>query len=313
VSVIGTLAQVRNLAAFAEGDPILAVRTTSETLYVPASRCTRSLDIAVVYSTDDVAVVEAAGRGYCLFTRRAFGRGDAVLTEMPLSVHTIGEAEAALDSTLAALNDDANTVLALAEHDSGQRPLSDEWDRLPGMKPIADRIIQRQAELAYPRLTLQQRHKWMTLHDSLALHCSSGEKSAAGVLHSNSFGGTSGGTRTSVIFELISRVNHSCCPNVELQTETTAQHQATLTALRDLRRGEELCIDYNPRLRSLSTEQRRAALRRKHRFHCVCERCGPISKEVASQYDADEERCVKLDEQVVQRVRSFNLAMMGHS
>jgi hypothetical protein len=287
------------------------VRTMSETLHVSASNCTWSLALhggqETVYSTEAVAVIKASGRGYGLFAQRAFQSGEIVLTEAVLSVFTIDEAQAALDPVMVTLNEDANTVLALAQLDLGRRPDAEEWDRLPGMKPIADRIIRRQAELAYSCLSPRQRLKWMSLHDSLALHGSTGEKSAAGVLHSNSFGGTSGGTRTSVLFELISRVNHSCAPNIELQTES-AGHRATLTALRDLECGEELCIDYNPTLRDRSTEHRRAALRRKHRFHCVCTRCGPISDQAATRYDADEARCVRMDEEVVRRLEAFNAA-----
>eukprot|EP00966_Prymnesium_polylepis_P038398 890930-Prymnesium_polylepis.1 len=190
----------------------------------------------------------------------------------------------------------------------GRRSDASEWDHLPGMKPIADRIIRHQADLACRLLSHQQRRQWMALHDSLALHGSDGEKSAAGVLHSNQFGGTSGGTRTSVLFELISRVNHSCAPNMELRTEPDAGHRGTLTALRDLKGGEELFIDYTPSLRDRSTEERRAALRRKHRFHCVCERCGAISDKEVRRCDAEEARCVRMDEEVVRRLEAFNAA-----
>ena len=65
-------------------------------------------------------------------------------------------------------------------------------------------------------------------------------------------------------------------------------------------------IDYTPTLGDQTTEQRRAALRRKHRFHCVCERCGPISKAAATRYDADEGRCTQVDEDVVRRVEAYN-------
>ena len=79
-----------------------------------------TVDNPTNYSTEDVAVSKVAGRGYGLFAQRKFKRGDVVLTETPLCSLAVDEAQAARDPVLAALDEDARTVLALAQLDSGR-------------------------------------------------------------------------------------------------------------------------------------------------------------------------------------------------
>ena len=59
---------------------------------------------------------------------------------------------------------------------------------------------------------------------------------------------------------------------------------------------------------ALPTEARRLDLRRKHRFICVCERCGPASAAVRAQYECDEREAVRLDVRVAGEVAEYNAA-----
>jgi len=211
--------------------------------------------------------------------------------------------------------------LAIAQMKLGRPPPAEEWGRLPGMVPITDRIVALQAARSFHSLPADMQARWMALCDSSAdsLGCIDGSKlprsaqarskSAAGVLHSNAFGGTSGGTRTSVMFEIISRANHSCAPNIDMQTDATRGHRASVTALRDIEAGEDLLLSYIGSVGSARmerpVEERRAELRRKYRFHCGCERCGAVSSAERRRYERLEEACEREDAKVSAQVAAY--------
>lgn len=73
---------------------------------------------------------------------------------------------------------------------------------------------------------------------------------------------------------------------------------------------EELTISYlgsvgsEPMARA--TEERRASLRRKHKFHCGCARCGPVSAADRLRYERMEARATAEDERVCADVAAFN-------
>ncbi len=90
-------------------------------------------------------------------------------------------------------------------------------------------------------------------------------KTPGGILRTNSFADGAGG---SLLFEKLSRVNHSCAPNVQL---CARKGQTALCAIGDAAASEELLIDYGTP--AGGAEQRRAWLRMKYAFTCNCPLC----------------------------------------
>jgi hypothetical protein len=73
------------------------------------------------------------------------------------------------------------------------------------------------------------------------------------------------------LYPILSLLNHSCTPNCIVAGPTLRQQQ--LVATKDIRAGEQLFIDYNPRLTgSLNFEQRRELFQQRN-FECFCSRC----------------------------------------
>lgn len=89
------------------------------------------------------------------------------------------------------------------------------------------------------------------------------------------------GTNFSAIYELFSRMNHSCLPNV--CTATKSSGEIAMVAAFPIERGEELCTEYVDAdpvlplqdLLVLPTALRRARLRR-WGFKCTCPRCSAL-------------------------------------
>ncbi|ORX83366.1 SET domain-containing protein, partial [Anaeromyces robustus] len=62
--------------------------------------------------------------------------------------------------------------------------------------------------------------------------------------------------------------NHSCSPNATLYYHGNRQ---ILRAMRDIQKGEEICITYTDVMNSRS--HRKKILLKKYKFDCHCERC----------------------------------------
>jgi hypothetical protein len=105
-------------------------------------------------------------------------------------------------------------------------------------------------------------------------------KSIGGILRTNSFEDEN----RAKLFETLCRFNHACgaSANVTKVFENlitgTGARCAHVTTLRDIRRGEELCIDYivGSNESSLDTAPRRAYLQMKYNFVCQCSKCAPV-------------------------------------
>jgi hypothetical protein len=95
------------------------------------------------------------------------------------------------------------------------------------------------------------------------------KKTPLGIYRTNSFellGETDGG-----LFLTISRINHSCRPNV-LHSWRPDLQQTLIMAARDLSAGEEICTSYGPS-ECLATEERREYLNDRFAFDCQCDMC----------------------------------------
>ncbi|EJD45640.1 SET domain-containing protein [Auricularia subglabra TFB-10046 SS5] len=75
------------------------------------------------------------------------------------------------------------------------------------------------------------------------------------------------------VFELISRLNHSCEPNVMLRW-SYKDMQGSVWAMKAIQPGDELVFDYTNNSRA-SKKTRRAELLKKYKFFCTCTKCGP--------------------------------------
>lgn len=74
----------------------------------------------------------------------------------------------------------------------------------------------------------------------------------------------------SALFRLGNSMNHSCNPNVIITTPFN-DHRIKVMALRDIKRGEELCFSYIDESQPLL--QRQSELLQKYLFTCKCEKC----------------------------------------
>ncbi|XQJ24721.1 SET domain containing protein, putative [Leishmania guyanensis] len=102
------------------------------------------------------------------------------------------------------------------------------------------------------------------------------------LLHTNEFFTTSG----IALYSVLSMLNHSCDPNCALVSSGTSpaagrhgpmKHgsamEKTLVALRPIRNGEQLLIDYNAALTTKLGYKERKALCAQRHFECYCSRC----------------------------------------
>ncbi|KZV94203.1 SET domain-containing protein [Exidia glandulosa HHB12029] len=73
-------------------------------------------------------------------------------------------------------------------------------------------------------------------------------------------------------FQLLSRANHSCMPNVVFEWDYKT-FQGSLIAVRPIEAGEEIFLSYTDI--SARKAVRRETLQRMYRFKCTCLKCGP--------------------------------------
>ncbi|CAD2220016.1 SET and MYND domain-containing protein [Angomonas deanei] len=74
------------------------------------------------------------------------------------------------------------------------------------------------------------------------------------------------------VYQCLSLLNHSCQPNCKVVSSNGASN-TQLIALKDIREGEQLFIDYNAALMSpLSYEDRKSLCAQRH-FECYCPKC----------------------------------------
>lgn len=101
--------------------------------------------------------------------------------------------------------------------------------------------------------------------------CHEHEPQSLGIFLTN--GMNTGGAGS--VFALVSRINHSCSPNV-LHCWNELHGELTLHAACDIEMGTELTIAYNETAGAMHAprEERREHLRKNFGFECECELCG---------------------------------------
>ncbi|KAF2970157.1 hypothetical protein GQX73_g3464 [Xylaria multiplex] len=94
------------------------------------------------------------------------------------------------------------------------------------------------------------------------------------------------GQEGSALFLRAARFNHSCDPNVSYECEEDPNRWVAI-AYRDIKKGEELCINYIPTY--LTTDRRRRATNTMWGFNCECTRClGGVDAYTATLLQARE-------------------------
>merc|ERR1712224_1042459 len=87
--------------------------------------------------------------------------------------------------------------------------------------------------------------------------------------------GESGYDIGEVIFPEVSRINHSCLPNLShnLFLDADGAISVSVRATRAVEAGEELNISYVPRIDLIAVAERRQRLKKNWGFDCGCVRC----------------------------------------
>ncbi|ELQ32885.1 hypothetical protein M0657_007004 [Pyricularia oryzae] len=155
----------------------------------------------------------------------------------------------------------------------------------------------------------------------LGLSHHSGAHVLRGIMDSNTFGMTLSGVPHSGLFPRISRINHSCRPNVYVRY-TRSTLELEVVAYRDISAGTELGVSYTP-LNMLSRDRRQVLLG--WGFNCTCQLCSAPSHILETSDANRQEVQLKLDEldearqatpgggrDTVERIMQETLALMDH-
>jgi hypothetical protein len=206
-------------------------------------------------------VVPIRGCGYGMRARRNIRRGEVVISESPIAV--LGA-----EALHLVLRSDPMLQACVQQARSAQSQWRDsqEW---PAQARATDVVIQRFAERVFVGLGPDQQRRWMALVDSFS---QPPDKSPGNVVRSNAFTDTS--TGDNMLFELLSRANHSCAPSM---SRVFRGHGVVVHTTRDVGGGEELTISYLSEMDlQRPAEERRQLLRSRFNFFCECDRCGPL-------------------------------------
>ena len=264
----GAHATVESAASSSEADELaqkqrLKVTTalTAESLSVRLA----SVEIATddfAFSTADFGVAQHPLRGHTWVARKKLRAGRVLLRDEPL------------------------LVFRTADHlgDPVMRELQDRVAPFLGAQPsppeavaLFDRIAERIAEREFSQLSAVAKRRYLALADAFA----PAAKTLGGRYKTNSFAHIfADGYEGAIVYDIVSRLNHSCAPNLA-STGARGIHgfadaTAEVAALRDVAEGEELFISYlTEDDLEKPTSARRALLQSKYNFLCGCGRCEP--------------------------------------
>jgi len=210
-----------------------------------------------LFSNDTLAVCTVPGRGLGVRAMRDIRSGETILTEKPIM--SIVEQDERL------MQDPEYSRLFLKLVMLGREGGADEE-----IEECSVEVSKRIAKIVFPTLTKSQQARWMALHDANA--ATEDAKTPTGIFQTNAI--SSAGAV--FIFGLLSRINHSCMPNVYKDMAQSGD-EIVIKALFEPRRGDELLISYTPGDMMKSTHERREVLQRRYKFACNCERCGPVN------------------------------------
>ena len=212
----------------------------------------------LLYSNGTVAAASSVGRGYGLFAMRPITCDETFHREEPIMANH-------WDDALLEDPEVAELIGQIIPYAQAARGKVGAARYPPAAVAIVGRVVELMAARLYKQMPAVGQRRLMALCDSLATPPT---KTPGGVFRSNAF---HVGEMDGCVFEVLSRANHSCAPNIakRFDRDSVAVH-----ALRDIATGEELLISYLPEdMENASSEQRRELLRLKYNFVCQCVRC----------------------------------------
>jgi hypothetical protein len=205
----------------------------------------------------DVVVASIEGRGYGWVAMRDLPRGTIVLREAPIAALRASALHEYID-TQSHSRQSPRTAMRESQWNDAQ------W--WPSATQASEDVIACVAELEFAKCADHEKQKWMSLADSFSTPPT---KLPGNIIRSNAF--TQVETGDNLLYEHMSRANHSCTPNM-------CRHFvgdiliASLT--QDVCKGEEMVISYlSDSNLEKDTETRRGLLRSRFNFICTCERC----------------------------------------
>ncbi|CAK9090139.1 unnamed protein product [Durusdinium trenchii] len=91
------------------------------------------------------------------------------------------------------------------------------------------------------------------------------------------------------LFVTAARLNHSCLPNCEVRIEGKGRPaKMVLCAKKQVKKGQELTIDYIKELAHLEPSERRKLLQQDYGFLCRCPKCLALDRAVATAEEEEE-------------------------
>jgi hypothetical protein len=97
------------------------------------------------------------------------------------------------------------------------------------------------------------------------------EKEEVGIMETNCYG-LGCDNALSGVFEVFSRINHSCIPNAERWWDLEREVE-TLYAINDIKENEEITVAYSGDVYYRPLSDRQDLISRGWRFHCLCRCC----------------------------------------
>ncbi|KAF4590778.1 hypothetical protein EYR40_009375 [Pleurotus pulmonarius] len=127
--------------------------------------------------------------------------------------------------------------------------------------------VERVLRVAYDRMRPDDQAAYMKLHNA---HLDDGSGPLLGILRTNVYSlFDMQGSKYTGVFNELSRINHSCCPNAD-RTFHRASLSMRLYAVRDIQKGEEITTSYCDLLAPFAKRQQYLA---RYGIHCECPPC----------------------------------------
>eukprot|EP00811_Abedinium_folium_P026858 NODE_4004_length_1949_cov_10.892426.p1 GENE.NODE_4004_length_1949_cov_10.892426~~NODE_4004_length_1949_cov_10.892426.p1 ORF type:complete len:553 (+),score=77.67 NODE_4004_length_1949_cov_10.892426:120-1661(+) len=203
------------------------------------------------------AVEHHPAMGRVVVATRDFDKGEVVIDEAPLLVWANGDI-ALLSAYRAAPLFVQETVLGMFHP-----PLDSNTPVISCSRTIAYRLARQHHDLG---LDTELAHKLLAIANTNA-HTYYGEK----VPFTEMFEGSQG-TPKSALFDLSSKVAHSCLPNTSCSSKNESGH-LRYTAIRQMKAGDQVTCPYIDHLWSTPVHERRAMSLERKDFVCQCPRC----------------------------------------
>jgi hypothetical protein len=207
-----------------------------------------------LFSTAYFAVIPQVGRGYTWQAQKRISAGKVLLREEPLLVHR--------------MEDHMTDPLIMSLQERVEAYVKEQLYP-PEVVELLNECAQRIADRVYVQnMSEEQRRRFMALSDAFSTPPA---KTKGNVYRTNALS-RADGVVGGVVYELLSRANHACAPNIGLDFEGFT---VVVSSLRDVAAGEELLMSYISSDAHRPTATRREILKGKYNFICVCDKCGP--------------------------------------